>query len=575
MEERPQQKPCITAALLGQGGEEDLKEKLARQTFPWFRIGEASLPEELGEVLVLVPGEASLDNSALETLYYALKAAPSVQAALLPEGILGISAAALKGRARPLEELYEAYRKGALKLESPGSLTALPEFGPFPQWSLPGKEESGKVGILMILPFMVLGGADLFNLNLLRGLDQDRFKVYVFTTYPAAHTLGQEFREAAAGVYELPVFLPPEAWPSFTRAFLESHGISILFASNTYYAYESLPWLRETLPELRVVDYVHGEFPWRGGAYARTSALFDPWLDRTYVCNRHTQKRLGEAYGKPEEKVETLYIGVDHERFNPEKISRGTLRKELGIPAEKKLILLPCRMEGEKRPLLFLEIAAAIKSQRGEDYVFAAVGEGSFLPAMREKAIALGLGDSLILAGMRRDMPQVYRDAQATVICSLTEGLSLTAYESLAMGVPCITADVGGQKELVDGETGAVIPCSGMDPAPVWEVEAYAEAILTLTRDRKVWKEASLACRRKILEGFTQEAMIRSFEAIFLNPPEKAPCPRLGTVGEELLTQALRGEVLEWSLEEMRKAREGSLPQRLKQLLKRIAGRKA
>ena len=69
--------------------------------------------------------------------------------------------------------------------------------------------------------------------------------------------------------------------------------------------------------------------------------------------------------------------------------------------------------------------------------------------------------------------------------------------------------------------------------------------------------------------------MIRSFEAIFLNPPGKAPCPRVGTVGEELLTQALRGEVLEWSLEEMRKAREGSLPQRLKQLLKRIAGRKA
>ena len=138
MEERPQQNACITIALLGQGGEEDLKEKLARQTFPWFRIAEGSLPEELGEVLVLVPGEASLDKSALETLYYALKASPKTQAALLPEGILGIPASSLQDRTLPLEELYEAYGKDALKLESPGSLAALPEFGPFPRWELPG-----------------------------------------------------------------------------------------------------------------------------------------------------------------------------------------------------------------------------------------------------------------------------------------------------------------------------------------------------------------------------------------------------------------------------------------------------
>ena len=32
----------------------------------------------------------------------------------------------------------------------------------------------------------------------------------------------------------------------------------------------------------------------------------------------------------------------------------------------------------------------------------------------------------------------------------LKEGLALTAYESCAMGVPVVSADVGGQKDLID-----------------------------------------------------------------------------------------------------------------------------
>ena len=35
----------------------------------------------------------------------------------------------------------------------------------------------------------------------------------------------------------------------------------------------------------------------------------------------------------------------------------------------------------------------------------------------------------------------------------------LTSYESLSMGVPVISSDVGGQKELINNDVGRVVKC--------------------------------------------------------------------------------------------------------------------
>lgn len=62
----------------------------------------------------------------------------------------------------------------------------------------------------------------------------------------------------------------------------------------------------------------------------------------------------------------------------------------------------------------------------------------------------LNLEEHIIFLPNQSDMRQLYKMADATLICSMYEGLTLTTYESLAMGVPIITSDVGGQAELVD-----------------------------------------------------------------------------------------------------------------------------
>ena len=111
-----------------------------------------------------------------------------------------------------------------------------------------------------------------------------------------------------------------------------------------------------------------------------------------------------------------------------------------------------------------------------------------------------------------------------TLICSLKEGLALTAYESLSMGRPVISSDVGGQAELIDASVGRILPLWQDEAAELdsrnysaEEIEQYADAITELLEDPEHCARMCLACRRRIEDGFSSQIMIRKLENIFEN----------------------------------------------------------
>ena len=405
-------------------------------------------------------------------------------------------------------------------------------FRTYPTWDVPVREErdAGKTRILMILPWMIVGGADLFNLSLVKGLDKDRYEVFVMTTYQTDQPLRQQFGEHAAGIFELPSFLDVDQWPSFLDYFIKAHGIDTLFVTNNYFGYYALPWLRRNNPGLRVVDYVHAEFPWRDGAYARTTAVLDKFIDKTYVCNEYTRGLLHSKYGKPIGKVATAYVGVDASRFDPSRVETGHLHQEFGLRPDQRIVLYPCRVDFEKQPFLMLEIASRVKAERGDAFIFVVVGDGPLLSELKKRTAERGLEEVVRFAGRRSDMPSLYRDSALTLICSLTEGLSLTAYESLSMGTPCVSSDVGGQKELVDDATGRIVK-------GIQDVEEYVLAILDLTADADAYADLQENCRKRILEGFSIHRMIDYFN-------EEFACREAGEAGNAAFLGLLADDYL-------------------------------
>ena len=382
--------------------------------------------------------------------------------------------------------------------------------------------DHSKIRILMLIPWMVMGGADLFNLDVCTRLDKRKFEVGIITTQPSENSWQQRFEEHITDIFNLPEFLDTANWAEFISYYIQSREVDILFLSNSYYGYYLVPWLRKEYPRLAIIDYVHmEEWYWRNGGYARISGAMGEILEKTYVCNGGTMKVLTDNFGREEESVETLYIGVDQDKFCADNVEFGRAKAELGMAPKRPMVLFPCRIHPQKRPFLMLEIAKKVRNEI-PDIAFAVVGDGPQLEELKAAIERNKLQETIFLAGRQSDMLPWYKDCVLTLICSLKEGLSLTAYESLSMGKPVITSDVGGQKELIDETVGRVIPLmqdeeNSLDARKFdqQEIELYVDAIKEILADDARYREMCLVCRDRIVQHFSSQSMIGKLEQIF------------------------------------------------------------
>lgn len=382
---------------------------------------------------------------------------------------------------------------------------------------IPKQENDGKINILMIIPWMVVGGADKYNLDLIRGLDKNKYSVTLITTEPNKNVLRQEF-EKDCTVYDLTTFLDKEYWLSFINYIIEKNNVNIIFNTNSKYGYSILPYLKQK-HQIPVLDYIHME-EWyhRNGGFARYSGNLTSVIDKTLTCNGNTSKILNSHFNIPKEKIETVYIGVDAEKYNPEKYDKNEFLAEYGINAEgKNIISYICRITEQKRPFLLLEIIKKLKEKR-QDILFVIAGNGNLLAAMQRRAKELELDKYIKFLDHISETEKVYKISDVTINCSLKEGVALTSYESLSMGVPVVSSDVGGQKELINDEVGVIVPCKQkendiyMTQYKDEEISSYVDAIDKILNDLDKYKNN---CRKRILEKFTIKNMVDKMCEIF------------------------------------------------------------
>lgn len=374
-----------------------------------------------------------------------------------------------------------------------------------------------KKRLLFIFPWFTVGGADKFNYDLISRLDKDKYDITIITTEPTDYIWRQKFEQVSNEVYDLTTFLHRQNWASFIHYIIKSRNIDFVMQSNSYYGYYVLPWLKAEFPEVIFTDYIHAhDWSWRAGGYPRESVAISRLLDKTYTCNNYVQTIMTDYMGRTHNNIQTVYIGVDTEEFSEEKVNFNNY-SELEKLKDKKVILFPCRIVELKRPIFILEVLKEI-CQKRDDVVLLVVGDGEQLGDMKDFSKKLGLENNVIFTGMQDDVKPCYKAADVTVICSLTEGLALTAYESLAMSVPVITSDVGGQAELVDSSCGKVIPLKQSVEKDLFnrdydkkEIQDYVDAILEIF-ENKNYEQIKKNCRKKIVEKFSVEKMVKDMD---------------------------------------------------------------
>lgn len=380
-----------------------------------------------------------------------------------------------------------------------------------------------KKRILFILPWTDAGGADIFNLNLIKGLKKKNYEVTVITTESHEYKLRRRFEEYAEEFFDLTTFLKREDWAGFLHYIIKSRNIDLVFQSNSFYGYHIIPWLKCKFPELPFVDYLHAEdWSWRDGSYPRDSIAISRYLDKTYTCTNHLKNIMYTKMNKKIQNTEVVYIGTDSEYFDPN-LNYSEVEDLLNKYAGKKVILFPCRLEYLKRPILAIKILNEICKNR-KDITLVIVGDGSAKAETISFVNEYGLNNYVDFVDMTHDVRPYYKIANLTLICSLTEGLTLTAYESLSMGIPVVSSDVGGQKELIDDKCGKIIKAYQNLEKDLYnfeysqeEINEYVNAINTII-DNKQYNKIKKYCREKIVNGFSLndaiESLSNDFESI-------------------------------------------------------------
>jgi glycosyltransferase involved in cell wall biosynthesis len=207
-------------------------------------------------------------------------------------------------------------------------------------------------------------------------------------------------------------------------------------------------------------------------------------------------------------------MGVDLKKFKHETANdeRRRIRKELGIPGDKKIVLCIAYLIPEKGVFVFLTAAGKICAQR-DDICFLLAGSGPSADKLEKNVKIAQMEDNFKLLGWRDDIGRLMQVADVFVLPTYYfEGLPVAILEAMACGKPVIATKHRGCEDIViDGQTGFLVP--------VKQVTALVEKILLLLDDEQLRTQMGQAGRQRAEKDFElnycTDMIVETLEKVF------------------------------------------------------------
>ena len=241
-----------------------------------------------------------------------------------------------------------------------------------------------------------------------------------------------------------------------------------------------------------------------------TYQLYAPRLanyDRVIVFSRIQQELLVKL-GVPSERVAVIPNGVDVYRYAP---GPSRIKKEFRA---NQIYVYQGRLAIEKN------VESMLKGWKlanmGPENKLLIVGSGPLETALKT---AYGKDDSVIWLGFVADEHrriEILRGADAFILPSLIEGLSLSLLEAMACGAACIATDAGADGEVLENGAGIVIDTQ--------RVAQQLQTIFPLLRNHpEMISLLSSKARQRVLERYTLSKNITQLENLYAQMvPNKA-----------------------------------------------------
>ena len=230
-------------------------------------------------------------------------------------------------------------------------------------------------------------------------------------------------------------------------------------------------------------------------------------INRYVVVSQSLQKNILEQRLLNPTKTKVIYNGIDVARYH--RSDSTAIREQLQLPANATLI----GSLGNIRPakaydLLVAAAAEVVKQNPNAHFVIAGDPKKSLMAELQTQIAELGLERHIHFLGFCDDSAAFLAQLDVFVLCSRSEGFSISTIEAMAAGLPVIASRCGGPEEIINHQHDG------------WLVEndnaaALAEGISHLLANNELAQRLALAAKSRVEAAFSGQKMLADYAELY------------------------------------------------------------
>ncbi len=213
--------------------------------------------------------------------------------------------------------------------------------------------------------------------------------------------------------------------------------------------------------------------------------------------------RIGRA-----DQYRVVPLGFDLSAFAAvDDAARIRARQDLQLNADADVVCTVGRLTAIKQHRLFLETIARVAATRPKVVALIA-GDGELRSDLEAYAAQLNIADRVRFLGWRRDLATIYAATDVFLLTSRNEGTPVALIEAMASGVPGVSTDVGGVRDVITSDdVGARVPNG--DP------DTLAAPIVRYLGDREMRRQSGQHARAAVLDRYGMGRLVNDILALY------------------------------------------------------------
>lgn len=153
----------------------------------------------------------------------------------------------------------------------------------------------------------------------------------------------------------------------------------------------------------------------------------------------------------PSERIQTLYYHIDIPAVQAQQFPRTEARQQLKLPQNAWVVGNVGRLHADKDQATLIKGFAAALSDLPKNSCLAILGRGRLEQELKSLAIQLNVSKRVFFLGEVPDARRYFKSFDLFVLSSEHEPFGMVLLEAMAAGVPVVSSDGGGAREVVDG----------------------------------------------------------------------------------------------------------------------------